>query len=179
MAFRISLPKSRLPMGCLFSAIAMLLVCLVIAALFYIKIHGPFSQFPKTLKATIQITLSEPGGGRVNLAGVTQFPWDKAFFFEAWTRPEEIAECLGIEWKLTKTISQRLAEDGRVAYVFMDGTKVVEFGWNLSDTIELHFEDWKCPFATFQNPHIQARIAPITLGGKRRSVIAVAPAKTP
>lgn len=179
MAFRLSLPKSRMPFGCLLSAIAMFMVCLVIGALFYIKLHGPLTEFPKSLRATIQIALADGGGGRVNLARVTRFPWSRAYFFEAWTRPEEIAACLGIDWKLTETISKRLEEDGRVGYVFMDGDNVVEFGWNLSATIELNFEDWKCPFATFEKPHIQVRIARITLSGKQRSVIAVSPGKAP
>ncbi len=175
MAFRISLPKNRLPLGCLIAAIAMLLVCVVLFALFYIKLNGPFSRFPKALKATIQITLDQPGGGKFDLNQVTQFAWDKAFFFEPWTRPEEIEKCLGIQWKLTQTIARRLEDDKRVAYVFMEGNKVVEFGWNLTDHINVYIDEGGCPLATAANPIVRASIQPITLRGKRRSVIVLSP----
>jgi len=58
----------------------------------------PANERPDLEAALADAARSEGDGGTIDLSGVADFGWDRAYLFGPYTAPDQISEGLGFEW---------------------------------------------------------------------------------
>jgi hypothetical protein len=140
-----------------------LVLLLVAASALVVLAFGRPSGERKDLQSQLGAAAGQVGtGGTINLASITNFDWDRAYVFPAYSDPAGIKEALGFDWVPASAAEAlvmgnlMLANDEQTLWVFVKGERDVT-AWTVLNSgsdppsIQLAtwaFSDW---FAVF--PH--------------------------